>query len=69
MIKIGGIKAGKDKNGMHVVSQVVFFVDRDKVICHLYNTTQKILVNGHGYKRLVNILLKVKYITPIGKVS
>ena len=47
-IKIGGIKAGKDINGMHVVSQVAFFVDKDKVICHLYNTTQKILVNGHG---------------------
>ena len=57
-IKIGWIKAGKDKNGMHVVSQIAFFVDRDKVICHLYNTTQKILVNGHGYKRLVDIFLR-----------
>ena len=57
-IKVGGIKAGKDANGMHVVSQVVFFVDRDKVICHLYNTTQRILVNGRGYKRFVDVFLK-----------
>ena len=58
IIKVGGIKSGNDKNGMHVVSQVVFYVDRDKVVCHLYNTTQKILVNGHGYKRLIDIFLK-----------
>ena len=57
-VRVGGIKAGKDANGMHVVSQVVFYADRDKVICHLYNTTQKILVNGHGYKRLVELFLK-----------
>ena len=58
IIKVGGIKSVNDKNGMHVVSQVVFYVDRDKVVCHLYNTTQKILVNGHGYKRLIDIFLK-----------
>ena len=56
-IRIGGIISGKDANGMHVVTQVVFFVERDKVICHFYNTTQKILVNGHGYKRLLEIFL------------
>ena len=43
---------------MHVVSQIAFYVDKYKVICHLYNTTQKILVNGHGYKRLADIFLK-----------
>ena len=58
VIKIGGIKAGKDANGMHVVSQIAFYVDKDKVMCHLYNTTQKILVNGHGYKRLIDIFLR-----------
>ena len=57
-IKVGGIKAGKDANGMHIVSQVVFYVDRDKVICYLYNTTQRILVNGRGYKRFVDLFLK-----------
>ena len=46
LIKVGGIKSGKDSNGMHVVSKVVFYVDRDKVVCHLYNTTQRIMVNG-----------------------
>ena len=56
-IRIGGITSGKDANGMHIVSQVVFLVERDKVVCHFYNTTQKILVNGHGYKRLLEIFL------------
>ena len=57
-IRIGGIKASKDVNGMHVVSQIAFYVDRDKIICHLYNTTQRILVNGHGFNRFVDIFLK-----------
>jgi hypothetical protein len=49
VVKIGGIKKGKEINGKHVNTQIVFFGDRDKIICHLYNTTQLILVNGHGY--------------------
>ena len=44
LIKIGGIKSGKDASGKNVVNQIIFFVDRDKVVCHLYNTTQRILV-------------------------
>ena len=40
-IRIGGITSGKDTNGMHIVSQVVFLVERDKVVCHFYNTTKK----------------------------
>ena len=57
-IKIGGIKPGKEINGKTVNTQVVFFADRDKVVCHLYNTTQKILVNGHGYKKFIDLFLK-----------
>ena len=49
-VKIGGIIQGKEANGKHVNTQVVFYVDRDKIVCHLYNTTQLIMVNGHGYK-------------------
>ena len=58
MINVGGIKSGKDVSGKNIVNQVVFLVDRDKVVCHLYNTTQRILVNGHGYQRFVEIFLK-----------
>ena len=28
------------------------------VVCHLYNTTQRILVNGQGYENLIKIFLK-----------
>ena len=28
------------------------------MVCHLYNTTQRILVNGRGYDNLINIFLK-----------
>ena len=58
VIKIGGIKSGKDSNGKFVDTQIVFFIDGFKVTCHFYNTTQKVLVNGHGYQKLVDIFLK-----------
>ena len=57
-IRIGGIKEGKENKGKHVNTQVVFLADRDKIVCHLYNTTQLILVNGHGYKKFVDLFLK-----------
>ena len=57
-IKISGIKLGKDNNGKHVNTQIIFFADRDKIICHLFNTTQLILVNGHGYKKFIDLFLK-----------
>ena len=57
-VKISGIKLGKDNNGKHVNTQIIFFADRDKIICHLYNTTQLILVNGHGYKKFIDLFLK-----------
>ena len=57
-IKIGGVKSGKDTSGKNVVNMIVFMADRDKVTCHFYNTTQKILVNGHGYKKLLLPLMK-----------
>ena len=57
-IKVGGVKSGKDVSGNNVVNQVVFYVDRNKVVCHMYNTTQRILVNGHGYQLFVEAFLK-----------
>ena len=57
-IKIGGVKAGKENNGKVVNTQIVFYAGRDKIVCHLYNTTQLILVNGHGYQKFINIFLK-----------
>ena len=39
------------------MNQIIFYVDRDKIVCHLYNTTQRILVNGHGYQRFIEIFL------------
>ena len=57
-VKVSGIKSGIDVNGMCVVSQVVFFLNQDKVRLHLYNTTQRILVNGHGYEDFVKTFLK-----------
>ena len=65
-VKIGGIQAGRDASGTnHVDTKIVFFADREKITCHFYNTTQKILINGHGYKRLVDIFLKPLFETKI----
>ena len=57
-VKVSGVKLGKENNGKHVNTQIVFFADRDKVVCHLYNTTQRILINGHGYKKFIDLFLK-----------
>ena len=57
-VRIGGVRLGKETNGKHVNSQIIFFADRDKIVCHLYNTTQLILVNGVGHQKFVEIFLK-----------
>ena len=51
----------------HVNTQVVFYADRDKVVCHMYNTTQLILVNGHGYKKFIDVFLKPFLISKTNK--
>ena len=57
-IKIADVKTGKDVSGKHIDTQIIVFINRDKVVLHCYNTTQLILVNGHGYSRLVEVFLK-----------
>ena len=57
-VKVVGVKTGKDTAGKHIDTQVIFFLNRQKVVCHYYNTTQLILVNGHGYEKLIDIFLK-----------
>ena len=57
-IRILGIKAGKDCSNRHVDTQIVFYADTDKITCHFYNTTQKILINGRGYRKLIDVFLK-----------
>ena len=66
-IKIGGVKAGKEKNGKIVNTQIVFYAGRDKIVCHLYNTTQLVLVNGHGYQKFINTFLKPFFASKIDK--
>ena len=57
-ISIGGVKTGKEASGKQVSTQVIFYGNRDKIVLHLYNTTQLILVNGHGYKKFIDLFLK-----------
>ena len=56
-IRVGNVKAGTETGGKHVDTLIVFFINRDKVMCHFYNTTQLILVNGHGYSNLIDQFL------------
>ena len=56
-IRIGGISTGTEGNGKQVDNKIVFLADRDKIVCHLYNTTCRILVNGHGYKKFMDLFL------------
>ena len=57
-VEIGGVKENKEAQGKHVNTQIVFFANRNKIVCHLYNTTQLILINGHGYQRFIDVFLK-----------
>ena len=57
-VQIGGVKESREMNGKRINTQIVFFAEREKIVCHMYNTTQLILINGHGYKKFIDIFLK-----------
>ena len=57
-ITIASVEMGREVSGLHVDTKVVFYANRNKVVCHFYNTTQRILINGHGYNMLVKTFLK-----------
>ena len=56
-INIASVKSGTDASGKHIDTQIVFLVGREQAVCHFYNTTQLILVNGHAYKKLIEEFL------------
>ena len=56
-VKVASVKTGKDIIGKHIDTQIVFYSNRDKIVCHFHNTTQRILVNGHGYMKFVEEFL------------
>ena len=56
-VKRADIETRKKATGKHIDTVIVFYASGSKVVCHLYNTTQLILVNGHGYANLVNNFL------------
>ena len=64
-VKVSGVKQGKENKGKHVNTIIVFYGDRDKIVCHLYNTTQLILINGHGYKKFIDLFLKPFFVSKI----
>ena len=57
-VKVVGVKLGKEINGEHVHTQIVFYAHREKIVCHLYNTTQLILINGLGYRKFIDLFFK-----------
>ena len=57
-VRVASVKYGTETGGKHVDTLIVFYVNRDKVTCHFYNTTQLILVNGHGYQNLIDEFLE-----------
>ena len=58
IVRIADVKTGRDIGGKYIDTHIVFFANRDKVNLHCYNTTQLILVNGHGYAKLIEMSLK-----------
>ena len=66
-IEIAGVKENKETQGKHVNTKIVFLANRNKIVCHMYNTTQLILINGHGYQRFTDIFLKPFLTAKIGE--
>ena len=58
VLRISDIKMGTEVTGKHVDTQVTFILNDDEIKLHCYNTTQLILINGNGYKNLVQFFLK-----------
>jgi len=56
-IRVASVKSGQEVSGLHIDTQIVFFINRQKAVCHFYNTTQRIMINGHGYRNLVSDFL------------
>ena len=46
-LRVACVKSGFEAGAKHVDTQIVFFINREKVTCYFYNTTLIILVNGH----------------------
>ena len=67
IIRVASVRSGIEAGGNHVDTQIVFFSNRDKVTCHFYNTTQLILINGHGYSKFVEEFLKPYFLSKITK--
>ena len=57
-IKILSVELGREAGGKYIDTKVVFSANSDKIVAHLYNTTQHILVNGQGYEQFIQIFLK-----------
>ena len=57
-VKVASVSFGLEASNKHIDTLVVFYADRDKVVLQMYNTTQRILVNGHGYRKLIDYFLK-----------
>ena len=57
-VKVCSVVFGREASDMkYVDAKVVLTTGKDKIVCHFYNTTQRVLINGNGYKKIVNSLL------------
>ena len=56
-VTIVGVKGGTEASNKQVDTLVTFLVDGQKAVCHFYNTTQLIMVNGLAYKALLHDFL------------
>ena len=65
-VRVASVNLGKDASDMkYVDAKVEFLVGKGKITCHFYNTTQRILINGHGYKNLSEFFLKPFFVSEI----
>ena len=58
VINVTEVKTGTDLTGKSIDTQVIFYMNNEKVVLHCYNTTQLILINGVGYLKFLELFLR-----------
>ena len=48
-IQVREYQDGKDMAGRHIDSKIVLYVNKEKIVVHSYNSTQKVMVSGSNY--------------------
>ena len=56
-ISVNNVKNGSEAGELHVDTLITFMINGEKAVGHFYNTTQRVMLNGHGHAKFVDEFL------------